>query len=248
MTTDPVISRALDYPYFSPAYDFVLDKGSVARLQDKNSLTGRIPVLAIGSNRSPEQLLRKFSERDVIPVTSVQLCGYDVVYAAHMASYGSIPAVLTCSPGTVIDIGINWLSRIQLERMHETEAIGINYNFGIASKLNILSGNEHKIHNVGCYLGIHGCLSLKKNPIALKEINARNRVFTALSQFEILGEIHSSNSKGIPFEAWLKHLINHNGARRNITTTFAQNAIKNPLLNFKICDRERFEKCFVQTD
>ena len=248
MATDPVISRALDYPYPSPAYDFVLDNGSVERLEDKSILAGRVPVLAIGSNRSPEQLLRKFGERDILPVTSIQLGGYDVVYAAHMASYGSIPAVLARSPGTVIDIGINWLSRIQLERMHETEAIGVNYNFGIASKLNILSGNEHQSHNVGCYLGIHGCLSLKKNLIALKEINAQNRVFTALSQFEILGQIHSSNSKGIPFEVWLKHLINHNDARRNITATFAQNAIKNILPNFKICDRERLEKCFVQTD
>ena len=248
MATDPVISRALDYPYSSPAYDFVLDNGSVTRLQDKSILAGRVPVLAIGSNRSPGQLLRKFGERDILPVTSIQLCGYDVVYAAHMASYGSIPAVLTLSPGTVIDIGINWLSRIQLERMHETEAIGVNYNFGIASKLNILSGNEHLSHNVGCYLGIHGCLSLKKNLIALKEINARNRVFTALSQFEILCEIHSSNSKSVSFEVWLKHLINNNDARRNITATFAQNAIKNTLPAFKISDRERLEKCFVQTD
>jgi hypothetical protein len=248
MATDPVISRALDYPYSSPAYDFVLDNGSVTRLQDKDSLAGRIPVLALGSNRSPEQLLRKFGERDVLPVTSIQLCGYDVVYAAHMASYGSIPAVLARSPGTVIDIGINWLSRIQLERMHETEAIGVNYNFGVAHKLNILSCNEHNIQIVGCYLGIHGCLSLKKNLIALQEINARDRIFTALSQFEILYEIYSSNSKSISFEVWLKHLINNNDARRNITATFNQNAIKNILPNFKICDRERLEKCFVQTD
>ena len=248
MTTDSVISRALDYPYPSPAYDFVLDNGSVARLQDKGSLAGRIPVLAIGSNRSPEQLLRKFSERDILPVTLIQLCDYDVVYAAHMTSYGSIPAVLTRSPGTVIDIGINWLSRIQLERMHETEAIGVNYNFGIASKLNILSSNEHKIHNVGCYLGIHGCLSLEKSLIALKEIKARKRVFTALSQADILGEIHLDHSKGVPFEDWLRHLINNIDARRNITTALAQNATKNTLPAFEICDKEHLQKCFVQTD
>ena len=60
MTTDPLILRALNYPYSYPAYDFVLDNGSAAPLQDRRSLEGRIPVLAIGSNRSPEQLLRKF--------------------------------------------------------------------------------------------------------------------------------------------------------------------------------------------
>ena len=73
MATDPVISRALDYPYYSPAYDFVLDNGSVTRLQDKSILAGRVPVLAIGSNRSPGQLLRKFVERDILPVTSILL-------------------------------------------------------------------------------------------------------------------------------------------------------------------------------
>jgi hypothetical protein len=66
MTIDPLILRALDYPYSYPAYDFVLDNGSVTPLQDRKSLEGRIPVLAIGSNRSPEQLLRKFGDQNFL--------------------------------------------------------------------------------------------------------------------------------------------------------------------------------------
>ena len=248
MTIDPLILRALDYPYCCPAYDFVLDNGSTKPLQDRNSLEGRIPVLAIGSNRSPEQLLRKFGDQEFLPVTCIKLCDYDVVYAAHLASYGSIPAVLARSPGTIVDIAINWLSKSQLKRMHETEAIGINYDYGVTKSLKINAEYDYNNREVGCYLGIHGCLSLEKSLIALKEINARDRIFTALSQFEILCKIHSSNSKSIPFEVWLKHLINNNDARRNITATFAQNAIKNILPNFKIFDKERLEKCFVQTD
>ena len=127
MTIDPLILRALNYPYSYPAYDFVLDKGSVAPLPDRNSLEGRVPVLAIGSNRSPEQLLRKFGDQDFLPVTCVKLCDYDVVYAAHIASYGSIPAVLARSPGTIVDIAITWFTKSQLQRMHETEAVSYTH-------------------------------------------------------------------------------------------------------------------------
>ena len=97
MTTDPLILRALNYPYSYPAYDFVLDNGSTAPLQDRKSLEGRIPVLAIGSNRSPEQLLRKFGDQDFLPVTCVKLCDYDVVYAAHIAS-GTMSTSFYVSP------------------------------------------------------------------------------------------------------------------------------------------------------
>ena len=60
-----------------------------------------------------------------------------MVYAAHIASYGAIPAVLALSPGTIVDIAITWLTKLQLQRMHETEAIGINYDYGVADSLKI---------------------------------------------------------------------------------------------------------------
>ena len=238
MTTDPVISRALDYPYSSPAYDFVLDKGSLAPLQDRKSLEGRIPVLAIGSNRSPEQLLRKFGDQNVLPVTRVKLCDYDVVYAAHIASYGSIPAVLARSPGTIVDIAITWLTKLQLQRMHETEAIGINYDYGIADSLKINADYDYKNQNIGCYLGRRGCLNIMGNIIALKEITATKRVFSAFSQSEILKEIWLHEQKEIQFEAWLESLIQNKEVRQSIADTFERAAIMNVLPAFEVLTSE----------
>ena len=234
MTIDPLILRALDYPYSYPAYDFVLDNGSVAPLQDRKSLEGRIPVLAIGSNRSPEQLLRKFGDQNFLPVTCVKLCDYDVVYAAHITSYGSTPAVLAQSPGTIVDIAITWLTKVQLKRMHETEAIGINYDYGVSNSLKINADYDYQNQNIGCYLGRRGCLSIMGNIIALKEIRATKRVFGAFSQSEILKEIWLHEQKDIQFEAWLKNLIQNKEARQSITATFERTAIMNVLPAFKV--------------
>ena len=238
MTIDPLILRALNYPYSYPAYDFVLDNGSAAPLQDRKSLEGRIPVLAIGSNRSPEQLLRKFGDQDFLPVTCVKLCDYDVVYAAHIASYGAIPAVLARSPGTIVDIAITWLTKLQLQRMHETEAIGINYDYGVADSLKINADYDYKNQNIGCYLGRRGCLNIMGNIIALKEITATKRVFSAFSQSEILKEIWLHEQKEIQFEAWLKSLIENKEARQSITATFERTAIRNVLPAFEVLTSE----------
>ena len=238
MTIDPLILRALDYPYSYPAYDFVLDNGSVAPLQDRKSLEGRTPVLAIGSNRSPEQLLRKFGDQNFLPVTCVKLCDYDVVYAAHITSYGSTPAVLAQSPGTIVDIAITWLTKVQLKRMHETEAIGINYDYGVSNSLKINADYDYQNQNIGCYLGRRGCLNIMGNIIALKEISATKRVFGAFSQSEILKEIWLHEQKEIQFEAWLKNLIQNKEARNSITATFERTAIRNVLPAFEVLTSE----------
>ena len=238
MTTDPLILRALNYPYSYPAYDFVLDNGSAAPLQDRRSLEGRIPVLAIGSNRSPEQLLRKFGDQDFLPVTCVKLCDYDVVYAAHIASYGSIPAVLARSPGTIVDIAITWLTKSQLQRMHETEAIGVNYDYGVADSLKIKADYDYKNQNIGCYLGRRGCLNMMGNIIALKEITATKRVFNAFSQSEILKQIWLNEQKELRFEVWLKSLIQSKEARQSITATLERTAILNILPAFEVFTSE----------
>ena len=238
MTIDPLILRALDYPYSYPAYDFVLDNGSVAPLQDRKSLEGRTPVLAIGSNRSPEQLLRKFGDQNFLPVTCVKLCDYDAVYAAHITSYGSTPAVLAQSPGTIVDIAITWLSKLQLKRMHETEAIGINYDYGVTNSLKINAEYDYKNQKIGCYLGRRGCLNIMGNIIALKEITATKRVFSAFSQLEILKEIWLHEQKEIQFEAWLKILIQNKGARQSITAAFERTAIVNVLPAFEVFTSE----------
>ena len=76
----------------------------------------RTPVLAYGANAAPERLRRKFAPigQAVFPVLNAKLHDFDVVHAAHVSSYGAVPATIERSPGTVCDIAITWLDEREL--------------------------------------------------------------------------------------------------------------------------------------
>ena len=62
-----------------------------------------VPVLAIGSNGSPQQLARKFPPSKfpdgvLIPVVRAVLEGFDVVYAPLLAAYGACAGEYLSSP------------------------------------------------------------------------------------------------------------------------------------------------------
>lgn len=232
MTRDPAIARALCYPYPAPTDDFVFRDGVVEAFDAGISLMGRVPVLAVGSNRAPEQLRRKFGDKAVVPVTTARLQDHDVVYSAHMASYGSIPATLSQSPGTRVDVSLTWLTHDQLERMHETEAIGVNYDYGVAEDLAIDIGAGRPEVPIGCYLGRRGALAPSGAPIALHKVKATGRAFTSAAQCEMLARVHAEFGRGAAFEDWLNALIGDRDARARLTERLAEMAVPNDLPAF----------------
>ena len=119
-------NRALDYPYEPITHSQILTKaGSIPF--DEAATHGRIPVLAIGSNRAPEQLRRKFPSLESLPVEQVELLEHDVVYAARVSGYGAMPATLAHSPGTSVQVAVTWLTSAQLEMMDASEGLGVGY-------------------------------------------------------------------------------------------------------------------------
>ena len=95
------LDRALLYPYEAPEGSYLLAKGRLFQLnqrdleednlvQAKPLLVGRTPVLAVGSNRAPYQLLRKFGTEAIVPVTSARLHDCDVVHTALVSYYGCL--------------------------------------------------------------------------------------------------------------------------------------------------------------
>ena len=56
------LDRANLYPYEAPRINFIINRGKIQKLPNKFKFDKRIPILAIGSNRSPSQLLRKFGK------------------------------------------------------------------------------------------------------------------------------------------------------------------------------------------
>ncbi len=148
-------------------------------------LTERTAVLSFGSNASPEQLARKFSGMPgpvLIPVLRGTLSGFDAVYSAHIARYGSVPAALAASPGCAVRVFVNLLDAAQLREMHRSEGVGRNYAFSRLEGVELELDGGTVMRSLCFYRSCGGVLMEGGRPIALAAIPARGRVFPALDE------------------------------------------------------------------
>lgn len=182
------LARAKGYPYPIPDASYLFEDGIARPWQHEETdawLAGRRPILAVGSNQSPDQLTRKFSDKQwgPIPVTRARLHGYDVVYAAHISTYGSIPATLFKAPETTVTLFITWLSPEQEVRMHATEG---NYAFGRLRGVRLEIETGTALDHVHLYAGQRGALrGPAGTPVPLAEVPADNRAWQAMTQVEV---------------------------------------------------------------
>ena len=155
-----------------------LDELGVA---DAAALGERTAVLGYGSNATPEQLARKFHDtlgETVIPVLRARLADHDVVYSAHFARYGSIAATLAVSPGTTVDVAVLYLGPAELARIHDTE-LGV-YDFGTLDDARLtMRDTALPPAPLEVYLSRHGGVARNGGPLALAEIAAEGRGFSA---------------------------------------------------------------------
>jgi len=224
---DAALARALDYPYPAHPEPFLFRAGRVEPLQAGGDLATLSPVIAVGSNRAPAQLARKFAGMDVtIPVTRLIARDLDVVYAAHMAGYGAVPATLAPSPGTEVELWITWLDGPALRRMDETEAVGVNYDKRDQA-LNIVSADGPAPRRALVYAALRGCLAFDGRPVALSAIPASSRVLAAMTEREVLERLHRDTGGGEPFERWLSGHVGTTGLlrRKRLTAWLAARAV-----------------------
>lgn len=191
-TVEQIYERAINYPYPRESSSFIFHNGLVKPLppnfQPSPDLT---PVLAIGSNASPQQLRRKFQYPVTIPVLQVTVHNADVVYGARLAPYGSVAASIIASPSTQVSSFVTFLDQRTLKRMNETE-----YGYALCkvdtTKAPIVWHDDvHITDDVLCYVVAEGALKLDRQPIAIKAIPARNRRFPELSQTHVLQRVAS---------------------------------------------------------
>ena len=86
-------------------------------------------MLSVGSNRAPVQLLRKFGNAALVPVTPAILHDCDIVHAATVSYYGAVSCTAFPSSGTDVMLNVAWLDEAQLQVMHRTEAVGVAYDY-----------------------------------------------------------------------------------------------------------------------
>lgn len=221
------IRHAKAYPFPIPDNSFLYDNG-VTRPADPARMIrdGRTPVLAAGSNQSPEQIHRKFGKLpgDVqVPAQRGRLHDFDVVYAAHLAGYGSVPATFQESPGTVVTVFVQWLDAPQLVRMHETEG---NYSYDCLSAIRIeLDDGDGELTEAFAYSSKVGCFNRAGSPASLTEISASGRVFPQYTQLEMLTHLRNKLSPGDDLDSFIMDHVTNQDTRRDRARAMGADAL-----------------------
>ena len=223
--------RAINYPYFAPNYSFSFYKGEFIKGICDN-LNNRIPILSVGSNRSPYQLKRKFSLNQDICVTPAILIDSDIVYAASLSAYGSMPATQWPSKGTKVDLNVLWLNEEQLEIMHLSEALGVAYSF-VKLKLDTVKIKDFEYtKQVYGYISIAGVFPFNDNkPKRLSEISAKNMTLKSTSEKKALSYlIYSLGIEENRLPEWIDKVVKDKTYRISLHEKLKSKAIqpKNP--------------------
>jgi hypothetical protein len=234
--------RALAYPYDRPGFSYLYDDGEVRRLESPEAdfSAGRTAVLAFGSNAAPEQLKRKFGEipGSVIPVVQAELADFDVVYSAHLTSYGTIPATLAPSPGVRLQTWVTWLDDAQLTRMHESETgtswgAAVNYAYGYLQDIDLrFDGAPGVLQSVGAYLSNHGALALASEPLAFDVIPATARNYESRSMSDILAAVYKSLAPSDSFDDFITRAVEDPDSRARWTDALRRTAFPLNISNF----------------
>lgn len=219
---------AKTYPYSIPDHSFVMLNGAAAQWTSNSDvdLSNRRPVLAVGSNQSPDQLARKFvgDHWGSIPVSRAVVHDYDAVYSPHVSAYGAIPATLHPSPGTATTLFINWLTPEQEVRMHVTEISAANYGFGTLEAVDILADRGPDLSAVYLYAGTRGALNREGNPIPLAEVPATDRRWRAMTQMEVQAYARDRVGGGNDVEMFIRGSVNDAALRKQRTNLLANDA------------------------
>lgn len=194
---DPVVARALAYPYERPGYDYVLCGDGPRRLLSFDELQldqsqiadaagnavslascaplarddrGWTITIASGSNGAPEQLQRKFADLldgHAIIVLEGRIANFACVYSAHLSSYGAVPATLWPMPGVSTPVAAVILPDALIERMDETETIGVSYGFFELPPGSFRHAGVDRFGAPRTYLSLHGGLLIDGGLAAL---------------------------------------------------------------------------------
>ena len=236
--TKEVLDLALGYPYPLPQRSYVVDKRHVHDMsadEARDLRGGRIPVLAVGSNQSPEQIMRKFSHMDgpPIPCERCEVHDFDSVYSAHVTGYGSIASCLHPSPGTRVTLFVNWLHEDHMARMHETELGNENYCYAALEGIRIVTAFGLELDTVYFYYSNAGAFTPNGTPVPLAEIPAENRQWQAFNQREIQSQVHAMTAPDLHFDSFITSSVSDADERnrrktemRSLSEAFAHPGLK----------------------
>jgi hypothetical protein len=186
----PAVAHAKAYPFPIPENSYVLNQDGYRELgegQPLPDLSGLTPVLACGSNQSPEQLARKFDRLDAypIPVLKARIKDFDAVHSPHFSAYGSIPATLHYHLGVEAMLFTTWLNDDQLKHMHKTEVAAKNYHYVRLDGVTIHMDGAASLNSIHAYISSRGALNHEGKPLGLASIPATGRNWPEVTQDDV---------------------------------------------------------------
>jgi hypothetical protein len=172
-------------------------------------------LLAYGSNASVSGLSRKLADclqTSLVPVAKATLSNFDVVYSAHLTSYGAVPATLQHSPGSVTTAYVLVTSPAQCGLLRRTEP---NYHFAELTEVDMRLELGPRLSTISAVISRHGALTLNGTEVGLAAVETHNRRFPAASQHEVLGAVRDIVAPGADFDHFvLENVRNPELARR----------------------------------
>lgn len=212
-----LIALAEGYPYERPSVCWLFDDGMILPLEAPWA-EQRTPVIACGSNGAPARLARKFAGSGAkIPVTPAWLHDWAVVYSAHFAGYGALPATLHPCPGARTRLCVTWLTPAQLELMHLSEGAGERYDYTLMEGIELEVEGHGAIDRAGAYLSRRGPLALDGRAVRLAETITHGCDLEACSQPTMLRRIQRLLAPDESYLAFMTRILRSADARGRAT-------------------------------
>lgn len=183
----------------------VLDDGRVYSLRtwarrrgvDTEDLGAPELLLAYGSNASVAGLSRKLADGlhgCLIPVARATLADFEVVYSAHLSSYGAVPATLQHSPGARTNVSVLLTTPAERRLLRGTEP---NYDFGALDAVELRLELGPTLSTVSAVISRHGALTLDGTEVGMAAVTSTNRQFPVRTQTQVLGAVRDLLAPGL---------------------------------------------------
>jgi hypothetical protein len=221
------LHRARNYPYMAPTGSYTWENGQERAFRPEDR-TGRVPVLAVGSNRAPERLAQKFGHLGdhIIPVERAHLTDFDVVYAAHITAYGAVPAMLQFSPDVIVELAVTWLDEAQLPIMHATEIGAANYEYRLLDGIELRLNGKERLDHAFLYVSTRGHLRDEDGAaIPLLALRAKGRAGSGRATGEVLEIVRQRFAPKMEADAFVFKLVEDKAYREDITARMSKDAV-----------------------
>lgn len=188
---------------------------SILEQLESPPVSARIPVIAVGSNAAPSQMLRKLTRRSVrpvLPMTLADISGIAAGVSAHVSAPGYIPAVPVEAPGEVARLFVLWLDSEQLKALDATEP---NYwrRELPADQFPVQLVSGHSIPKCFIYVGRHGCL-VNREGLPLRLTSQRALIENLLTESPALRELCGTTADEFTVS------VHHEDVRRTVRQLF----------------------------